>query len=36
MDNIDNFSPGFDESALKYFSTTSKYNEKIIETVKYV
>ena len=36
MDNIDNFSPGFDESALKYFSTTSQYNEKIVEKVKYV
>ena len=36
MDNVMDFSPGFDESALKYFSTTSKYNEKIIETVKYV
>jgi hypothetical protein len=36
MDNIDNFSPWFDESALKYFSTTSKYNEKIVEKIKYV
>ena len=36
MDNIDNFSPGFDESALKYFSTTSQYNEKIVEKVKYM
>ena len=36
MDNVMEFSPGFDESALKYFSTTSKYNEKIVETVKYV
>ena len=36
MDNVMDFSPGFDESALKYFSTTSKYNEKIIETVKYI
>ena len=36
MDNMMDFSPGFDESALKYFSVTSKYNEKVIETVKYV
>ena len=36
MDNVMDFSPGFDESALKYFSVTSQYNEKIIETVKYV
>jgi len=36
MDNVMDFSPGFDESALKYFSTTSKYNEKIVEKVKYV
>lgn len=36
MDNVMEFSPWFDESALKYFSTTSKYNEKIVETVKYV
>ena len=36
MDNVMDFSPGFDESALKYFSVTSSYNEKIIETVKYV
>ena len=36
MDNVNDFSPGFDESALKYFSTTSQYNEKIVEKVKYV
>jgi len=36
MDNVMDFSPGFDESALKYFSTTSSYNEKIVEKVKYV
>ena len=36
MDNVMEFSPWFDESALKYFSTTSKYNEKVVETVKYV
>ncbi len=36
MDNVNDFSPGFDESALKYFSVTSSYNEKIVETVKYV
>ena len=36
MDNMNDFSPGFDESALRYFSVTSKYNEKVIETVKYV
>jgi len=36
MDNVMDFSPGFDESALKYFSTTSQYNEKIVEKVKYV
>ena len=36
MDNVMDFSPGFDESALKYFSVTSKYNEKIVEIVKYV
>ena len=36
MDNVMDFSPWFDESALKYFSVTSKYNEKVIETVKYV
>ena len=36
MDNVMDFSPGFDESALKYFSVTSKFNEKVIETVKYV
>ncbi len=36
MDNVMDFSPGFDESALKYFSVTSKYNEKVVETVKYV
>jgi hypothetical protein len=36
MDNVMDFSPGFDESVLKYFSVTSSYNEKIIETVKYV
>ena len=36
MDNVMDFSPGFDESALKYFSTTSKYNERIVEKVKYV
>ena len=36
MDNVMDFSPGFDESALKYFSTTSKYNENIVEKVKYV
>jgi len=36
MDNVMEFSPWFDESALKYFSVTSKYNEKIVETVKYV
>lgn len=36
MDNVNNFSPGFEESALKYFSTTSSYNEKIVEKVKYV
>ncbi len=36
MDNVMEFSPGFDESALKYFSATSKYNEKIIEKIKYV
>ena len=36
MDNVMDFSPWFDESALKYFSTTSKYNEKIVEKVKYV
>ena len=36
MDNVNDFSPGFDESALKYFSVTSSYNEKIVEKVKYV
>ena len=36
MDNVMDFSPWFDESALKYFSVTSKFNEKVIETVKYV
>lgn len=36
MDNVMDFSPWFDESALKYFSTTSQYNEKIVEKVKYV
>ena len=36
MDNVNSFSPGFDESALKYFSVTSSYNEKIVEKVKYV
>ena len=36
MDNVNDFSPGFNESALKYFSTTSQYNEKIVEKVKYV
>ena len=36
MDNVNDFSPGFDESALKYFSVTSQYNEKIVEKVKYV
>ena len=36
MDNVMDFSPGFDESALKYFSVTSQYNEKIVEKVKYV
>jgi hypothetical protein len=36
MDNVNDFSPGFDESALKYFSVTSSYNEKIVEVVKYV
>ena len=36
MDTVMDFSPWFDESALKYFSVTSKYNEKIVETVKYV
>jgi len=36
MDNMMDFSPWFDESALKYFSATSKWNEKIVETTKYV
>ena len=36
MDNVNNFSPWFEESALRYFSTTSQYNEKIVEKVKYV
>lgn len=36
MDNVMNFSPWFDESALKYFSTTSSWNIKTVETVKYV
>ena len=36
MDNVNDFSPGFDESALKYFSVTSSFNEKIVEKVKYV
>ena len=36
MDNIMDFSPWFDESALKYFSVTSSYNERIVETVRYV
>ena len=36
MDNVNDFSPGFDESALKYFSVTSSFNEKIVERVKYV
>lgn len=36
MDNVNDFSPGFDESALKYFSVTSSFNERIVEKVKYV
>ena len=36
MDNVNDFSPWFDESALRYFSTTSSYNERVVEVVKYV
>jgi len=36
MDNVNDFSPGFNESALKYFSVTSSYNEKVVEKVKYI
>ena len=36
MDKVDDFSPWFSEDALKYFSVTSNYNIKTIETVKYV
>ena len=36
MDNVMDFSPGFNESALKYFSVTSSFNVKTVETVKYV
>jgi hypothetical protein len=36
MDNVMDFSPGFEESALRFFSVTSSYNEKVVEVVKYV
>ena len=36
MDNVKDFSPWFDESALRYFSVTSSYNERVVEVVKYV
>ena len=36
MDNVMDFSPGFEESALRFFSVTSQYNEKIVEKVKYM
>ena len=36
MDNVNDFSPWFDETALKYFSVTSSFNVKTVETVKYV
>lgn len=36
MEFVDDFSPGFWQEVLKYFSPTSKYNIKTIETIKYV
>jgi len=36
MDFIDDFSPGFGQEVLKYFSPASEFTTKIIETVKYV
>ena len=36
FDKVDDFSPGFSEDVLTYFSPTSKFNIKTVETVKYV
>jgi hypothetical protein len=35
MDKVDDFSPGFGQEVLTYFSPASTYNIKTIETVKY-
>ena len=34
MDSMIDFSPRFDEPALKCFSITSKYKENVIDTIK--
>ncbi|MDD2536905.1 MAG: thermonuclease family protein [Candidatus Absconditabacteria bacterium] len=36
IDFVDDFSPGFGQEVLRYFSPTSTYNIKVVETVKYV
>jgi hypothetical protein len=36
MDKIDDFSPGFGQEVLTYFSPASEYLIKTVETVKYV
>jgi hypothetical protein len=36
MDFVDDFSPGFGQEVLEYFSPASNYNIKTVETVKYV
>jgi hypothetical protein len=33
---VDEFSPGFGQEVLEYFSPSSEYNVKVVETVKYV
>jgi hypothetical protein len=36
MDKVDDFSPGFGQEVLTYFSPSSTFTTKTVETVKYV